>query len=316
MALLALPLMWALLGFDISEPRLAGRQLSTEYGEHWSLAGDVINPISSLKLPGGIYIGSFLEGYNHGLDGHPTFLLGEISDFAPWYHHPVVATYKVPLGVAVVLALGLTSLAWARPRAAELPLLIAAGAWGAFILSSGLGIGFRHFLPVYIFLLMMAVRCLQGSSWRGQAVVLAVAWLSVGVAAIDVLRWHPNYLSYINWPRDREYLDISDSNVDWGQGLKQVGRWLEAHPQDRLVTVIPFNRNDDLIVSHYVGPDVRVQGPGPLPEGVLIISKALVPGAYTQFGNNRLGEAEPMAEIGESMLVYDLDALRAAGLDP
>ena len=45
--------------------------------------------------------------------------------------------------------------------------------------------------------------------------------------------YHPDYLCYINAPVRKPYLAISDSNVDWGQSLKQVKAWLDARAPER-----------------------------------------------------------------------------------
>ena len=140
---------------------------------------------------------------------------------------PAVATYKVPIGVAVVLALGLLSLRRSSPRWEEWGLVLPLLAWALFMMNSKVNIGYRHFLPAYVFAMAAACRCLERATVRWSA----VAWCALGTAGLHAASYHPDYLCYTNLPRHKPYLAISDSNVDWGQGLKQARAWLDAHPQ-------------------------------------------------------------------------------------
>ena len=45
--------------------------------------------------------------------------------------------------------------------------------------------------------------------------------------------------------RSKPYLAISDCNVDWGQALKQVRAWLDAHPQKEKTVSLYYFGNED-----------------------------------------------------------------------
>src|SRR4051812_42236673 len=123
-----------------------------------------------------------------------------------------------------------------------------------------LNIGFRHFLPAYIFMLMLGARCVATGAARWMVVA---ALCAIAVTIIDVARWHPDELSYINHPGGRPFLSISDSNIDWGQGLKQAGHWLAAHPADaaRGVSLRDFGGPKQvrkLKAQYWLGRNVRM----------------------------------------------------------
>ena len=121
------------------------------------------------------------------------------------------------------------------------------------MLATRINIGLRHFLPAYVFMLLLASRSL----WKPGRGTTITAWAALAVAALHVLAYHPDYLSYLNLPRDRAYLSISDSNIDWGQSLKQVRAWIDRNaPPGRPV---PGYWQEGPSIS------LTAQGPSPLP---------------------------------------------------
>jgi hypothetical protein len=266
------------------------------------------------RLPAATYIGSFIEGQHHAGDGHQSYLFGHKSKDGIWYYFPVVATYKVPIGIGIVFVLALISLIKVRPRFAEWGLLIPMLAWTALMLSSKINIGWRHYLPAYTFMLLLATRTVLMKDW---AWTLA-AWGAVALAALHVTLWHPDYLSYINFPRDDAYLDISDSNIDWGQGLKAARKWAEEHP-DRKVFIRDFGWGPQRLFNvkkrlEGLSNAYAVDKGDTLPkEGVLIISPVPLAGVYERSDPFRvLREREPDEILAHSLRVYDLDRLRGS----
>jgi hypothetical protein len=157
---------------------------------------------------------------------------------------------------------------------------------------------------------MWCGRCLATNTrW-----VAVIAWIGVAAAAVHSIAWHPNYLSYVNVARDEIWMQMTDSNIDYGQSMKQIARWLDAHPQPRgrdvhVVTRTMYIGYD----GHYhLGDRVRFleRGKSAPTHGLLIISPIWVCGVYDidqwrpyEFLRSR----RPVAMIGECTLVYDLD---------
>jgi hypothetical protein len=293
---------WALTLFDVSRPAIYMRSTA------WP--GTIERAIHT-PLPGGVYIGSFIEAVRHGREGHPAYLLGRTSDHGWWYYFSVVAAYKVPLGIWCIALLAVASLIWRRPRFDELSLLIPAIIFAAYLMASGINIGFRHFLPAYLFMLMLATRCVG----MGAVVVKNIAAIAVIATAIEtVARFHPDYLSYINGPWDKPYLAISDSNIDWGQGLKQAAKWIDAN-HDRIGSRAVYIRYFGYphVQRYYLGNRAIVVNEGdPRPEsGVLIVSPVFVAGAYSPDRQYmQFADRYPDDIIGHSLLVFDLDRNR------
>lgn len=260
-------------------------------------------------LPAGWYIGSLANASNHSDRGHRAFLLGEYSRHGWWSYFPIVATYKVPIAVFVLGGFAIASLWRRRLTFDEIGLLLPMIALGFFVIQSGMNVGFRHMLPAYAFGLMW----IGGRSlvWTGR-----LRWAPIGVAAIgaiEVASWHPNYLSYINYPRERVWTQISDSNLDWGQGLKQVREWIDARPADG--RPIYINCFDDVAYDYYLGKRATfLPSEGPLPRsGLLIIAPTQLMHVYDEAKTFvPLQKVDPVAIIGDAMLVFDLDALSKA----
>jgi hypothetical protein len=182
-------------------------------------------------------------------------------------------------------------------------------------------IGFRHFLPVEIFLLMLASRCVA----NGGRIVKKIAWAAFAATAIELAFWTPDYLSYSNFPRTAAYLDISDSNLDWGQGLKQLRKWMDVLPANRGPIYFgyfgPIDRNlyteqgpqlmEYSLNDYWMLPPNGVADPviGLVPDhGILVLSPIALTGQYADIDRFwKFRNIRPDQVIGHSLLVYDLD---------
>ena len=268
------------------------------------------------KLPAGLYVRSIIHGSTHAKAGHWGMLLGKRRSTGWWYYFPVVAAYKVPIGIGVTMLLGLISFRALKFAWREWGLLIPAVAWTILMMTSHLNIGFRHFLPAYVFMLMLATRCVAPGISRWMTITALAA---IAITTVDVARWHPDELSYINHPGGRPYLSISDSNVDWGQGLQQVCDWLRAHPTyaSRPIALRDFGGPKQvrkLKAQYWLGRNVRMLESEVPDSGILIISKVWVGGPYDKTDLYKpLRNLRAVADIGHAVLVYDVDMLKRRG---
>ena len=103
--------------------------------------------------------------------------------------------------------------------------------------------GIRYFLPVFP-LLHVFTGCvltpLSGETWgarrRGRSSWQDLALIS-GLGAwlvVSVLSYYPHFLPYTNelvLDRKMAYRLFADSNLDWGEDISYVDRWLEEHPE-------------------------------------------------------------------------------------
>ncbi len=117
-------------------------------------------------------------------------------------------------------------------------LLAPIAAYGAICLTSKIDIGIRHFLPVYPFLFVLGAllldRLFHVLKWRYMAgILIAALFAAMGLEAV---RAYPDYVSYFNQLRGDQprWRLLSDSNVEWGDDVKEVAAYLRARGETRV----------------------------------------------------------------------------------
>lgn len=217
----------------------------------WLLYGARIDP---MPLNGGPSTVPFLADWFDGLrallaqneQGWPAYLLGEYRTGSWWYYFPVAFAVKTPLPALLAVFAALVVTPWLekvdlhREAFVWLPALVLFGV----AVASNLNLGIRHLLPIYplahIFAGRLArVRFRSSPVWR-TALVLLGLWYVGGT-----VRQHPDHLSFFNEIVGGErggWRVLADSNLDMGQGLRALGRQLEAQeiPAVRLAYLGPI----------------------------------------------------------------------------
>ena len=165
-----------------------------------------------------------------------SFLLGRFSDTGFVAYFPVALAVKTPL--VVLAAAGLAAvllLRDGRTRRRALFLLLAGLLFFGLTMTGALNIGYRHALPALPYWLVLAsgLAAPELASLRllGRAALTSRrAAVVAALATVVVALWiHPHYLSYFNpiagGPANG-YRVLIDSNVDWGQDLLRLKRWM------------------------------------------------------------------------------------------
>ncbi|HTS71231.1 MAG TPA: glycosyltransferase family 39 protein [Terriglobia bacterium] len=252
-----------------------------------------------------------------------SFLLGRLYPHALWYYFPVCFVIKSTLGFLVLLILSIVVVRkWSgegHRKAAYL--LIPPAFFMAVSLTSGTNMGIRHILPVYPFLILAAAAGAWVLAKRHKAWAIAIAALVVFHLASS-LHTLPDYLAYSNelfGGTSRTYLSLSDSNVDWGQGIREAAKYLEKrHIKDCWLAY--FGTADPayyhLPCKPLPDPFLRWWGePIPVPpekyHGVVLISATEIAAPYWGKGPinpyDQFLDQKPTDNIGGSVLVYEGD---------
>ena len=184
----------------------------------------------------------------------PFYLAGEWNKGGRWYFYLYALLLKIPLGTLGLLLAALASMSYYRGATAwrdEFFLLLFPAALIATV-SSQTGLNhFRYILPALPFLLIVASRighflCLV--YWRRGLLVLALTIWEGG----NSLAVYPHSLSYVNEVAggpENGFRALGDSNLDWGQDLLYLKRWLEKHPDVKQPGLAYFNHIDPRIVG-------------------------------------------------------------------
>ena len=190
-------------------------------------------------------------------EGMWSFLMGEWRH-GSWPHYYFMTTlFKTPEPTLLAALIGLGVLLAGIRRKLVAPKVIAMFLFlgipaGVCFTSVGLQGGFNHHhryvLMIYPFLFALAayvaspvaVKLLRfripflGRKQRSIAIPLAITL--VMLSAASSLRVHPHYTSYFNTlsggPENGWQL-LANSNIDWGQDLLEVDKWIKQHPDCR-----------------------------------------------------------------------------------
>ncbi|MCI0685331.1 MAG: glycosyltransferase family 39 protein [Gemmataceae bacterium] len=265
----------------------------------------------------------------HNLRGHSTYLLGAMHERSLWYYYPVLLTIKLPLpllALPVIIAL-------LRPRAlGNWACAVAAGLL-IYSLNCKVQIGIRLMLP-WLALGMVGLSAALVTAWRDaggpwtRRIALGVGAASVAWLATAALSVWPHGLCYINeaWGGpERGYALVSDSNYDWGQGLRELARWQEEHEIDNLD--VWYFGTDPLVRSLPVRPlQAAKMSALEFSESVrgryLAVGMTYVYGSYaprTSEVTRLLRGLQPVART-QTFLIYDFtndaDAIAARNCEP
>jgi len=178
------------------------------------------------------------ESYLYGLtdvrllpDTMQSYILGKVYPHGVWFYFPVAFAIKSTLAFLILLLLGVGALATQKLNQwREVMFLTIPPAFHlAVAMSSGLNIGVRHILPLYVFFSVL----IGGAVWafiqsdRRWGYAIAVLLL---FHAVSSLRVFPTYIAYANelWGGPANtYKYLSDSSTDWAQQLKATKLYLD-----------------------------------------------------------------------------------------
>jgi hypothetical protein len=248
--------------------------------------------------------------------------MGQRSSTGWWYFFPATIALKTPIPLLLLGAGALVLHARRGGRSVVfvwLPLLFFLG----LVMTRTINIGHRHVMPIYPFLFIAAGSAAgalwettgRARRWARGAVVALLGWY-----AANALLVYPDYLGFFNeavgGPRNG-YRLLVDSNLDWGQDLPGLKKYMESHGIPRLKlayfgTADPayYGMNVDRLPGYQPPPPsvlVRSVRPG----DVLAISATHLQGLYIEPGMDTLMEKllarEPEAQVGHSILIYRAD---------
>lgn len=241
----------------------------------------------------------------HTRSGHPSYLLGQVSSSGWWYYFPVVLAVKTTLPLLGLVGLA-GWIAWRRPslggREALGPLLAALGML-LLVLPSRVNIGVRHILVIYPFLAIWASSCFRQGFFTGSRPLAVAAFVLVGWHGVESWQAHPDYLPYFNQiARGREHLVLGDSNLDWGQDLHRLARYVKSNGIENLSLSYFGATSPEAMGLH----DYEEFGPRERPRGWVAVSVTKWQGIYEP-RPAWLDGYKPRMLIGKSIWLYFIE---------
>jgi len=253
--------------------------------------------------------------------GQPAFFLGEYSYQGWWSYYVVAFLLKTPLGSLILIALSL--LLWragSRLNSRDaayllLPTLVIL----AVTTQAKVNIGLRHVLAIYPFLFVLAAR-LATIQLKRRAFAPALIGLALIFTATSSLRVAPHQLAYFNEAVGgpaQGYRYLSDSNLDWGQDLKNLKSYMEREK----LPIIYLSYFGSAPPSYYGIRYQYVPGAWPLewpppadrvpdsaPRKILAISATNLQDVFNPHNQlfAWLRKRQPIEKIGYSIFIYDL----------
>lgn len=270
--------------------------------------------------------------------GNTGYFLGEVSA-AGWKNYfPVVYAIKEPLSfhilwIIAVLYLGWLVkkplwtkpcqriLSWLRIHFVEFAMVAFIAIYWTTSLTSNLNIGVRHLLPIFPFTMILVSGVI--SIWLKKPYLRLktglLAFLIVWQAG-SVISVYPHFLAYFNelagGPANG-YNYVVDSNLDWGQDLKRLAKWVEEKGIDKIYVDYFGGADTNYYLKEKYAQWQGTRSPEELTKGsYLAVSVTLLqggrglavkgfdqPAGYYRWLNNY----SPVAKIGHSIFVYYID---------
>ena len=299
----------------------------------WAAGKPILRPYAQY------FLGLFLV-FQRASFGNTTYFLGEVSA-AGWKNYfPVVYLIKETLVfhiltlIALLYAVFLIRLRrgfngqikkalyvikdWLRSHFPEFAMLSFIGIYWATSLISDLNIGVRHLLPVFPFTMLLVGGNIAKLL---KAPFLKIKYLILGALILwqvfSVLSVYPHFLAYFNeivGGPNNGYIYTVDSNLDWGQDLKRLQKWVEQKNIDKIYVDYFGGGDAGYYLKEKYLPWQGNWSPNDFPkENYLAVSATFLQGGrgLPVAGFNQswgyylwLDKYQPVAKIGYSIFVY------------
>ena len=303
---------FAVYGFEFGPPAERG-MIPEMAGSEWGQR--VVERLSNFSVPAPGYWSGLGYQWLSSREGHPAFLAGSYS-VSGWRHYVIVAfLIKTPLPLLIMLiaAGGVAIARWRRLGRGGITWAVVPALFLIAFLLNTRAIGYRLILPALPFLIMMGaggVKLIAQHRIGRWALGALCVWQAVACVSI-----YPDFLAYFNeavgGPRHgHEYL--VDSNLDWGQDLKGLARYVEEH-NIGAINLGYFGAADPkfyglryrkLPAYNFIDDDLPANA---VPE-YWAISATTLSGVYHSDTNayEMFRRLEPVAVIGHSIFIYRL----------
>jgi hypothetical protein len=265
----------------------------------------------------------YIQGNEYRLmqleDGQWSFLHGNYSTYGWWYYYPIAFLLKTPVPVLLLSFLSLFYFCKYRRNRwfDELFLYVPVAVIFAVFCSSNYSVALRYILPIYPFIFVsIGSLVLYGKKIKYLLYPMALWYVASSISIA------PHYLAYFNeivGGPGNGYKYLVDGNLDWGQDLKSLKKFMDANGIKK-ISLSYFGADSpqrygisyDWLPSYHLynpTPDKPVNIP---PNQLIAVSATNLQGLYLENKDEFkwLKDYEPVAKIGYSIFIYDLSGHR------
>lgn len=352
--IISLILVWAVYYFNTSA--MPKEKLPEIVDYYFNLGQDnagkayIRNAVSTLNespilRPLAVYFFGVARVFQRVAGGNMTYFFGQIDTRGFLAYFPVLFLIKLPLPslflifTAFFIGLGGASIAFfrhfrrlgeysrtiIRNHLAEITLGLFALLYVFSSIFGRLNIGIRHLFPIFplVFILTgkMIADLIRKVHDRKLKTIFYFSLAALFAALLlEVIFVYPSYISYFNQsvggPKNG-YRFVTDSNADWGQDLKRLGSFLDAHPEIDKIKLNYFGLAD----PNYYFPgrfEMWWDAKRPIEEGYYGISTLFLQESLfdTRRPDNAtyrwLQNKNPAFQVGTSILIYYVSEEEAA----
>ncbi len=215
--------------------------------------------------------------YTHSLAGQPAYLLGEVRSRNDWFlYFPVSFLLKVPIPTQIIIYLAMfytfiiylrTRLLSSRPKERsderrDLPMLedsstpsqkaqslgMTGSTWffliGFFFLLcmmffSHINNVFRYLFPTYVLWILGASQIIFVAAKPKEA-IFAALFVYLFLTSFFSFPYDLSYTNELTGIPPYGYKYLSDSEIDWGQDLGRLGKWLKENSLDKETITLSY----------------------------------------------------------------------------
>ena len=177
----------------------------------------------------------------------------------------------------------------------------------------GHNLGVRYLIPIYPFLTVYSGGIVNNLGKK--ALLTLFIFLSVW-HAFSSIKAHPNQLAYFNefvGGSDNGYKYMDDSNIDWGQDLKRLKKFIDDNPQAKVVYI--WRQGDRALDYYGIGKEKNIidlkENWWIKPKGVYVVSSHFLVRAkimsqiYKDPSLDWASLYKPVNKIGQSFFIYE-----------
>ena len=166
----------------------------------------------------------------------PAYLLGQFSYGGWWYYFPVAFLIKTPILTILLLIVSTIFFIVKKIKLKFCYWVVILSTVVFFIITlfSKLNLGIRHLLPIYPFIFIWIgiffSELIKKYLLQYRYIIILIIIILIGFYIYSSMSIYPSYLAYFNEAvggaeNGGQYL--TDSNIDWGQDLKRLKKYLD-----------------------------------------------------------------------------------------